>query len=142
MMRCTCFRVLATHALLLILPRLAFAQDELTTTTTLTSTTTILTTTVTLTSGGTSFTSTMTETTAVAGDPSMPTNGPVATGAMSYTGGAFQAAVLNSTNYYRSQHQAQALSWDENLASYAQDYAEKCQWQHSVGADVIPPQRS
>jgi len=56
----------------------------------------------------------------------------VPTGIVSYTGNALQAAVLNSTNYYRAQHQAGALTWDDGLASYAQDYANKCAWQHSV----------
>ncbi|KAK4546095.1 hypothetical protein LTR36_002232 [Oleoguttula mirabilis] len=58
---------------------------------------------------------------------------PSATGAISYTGEALQSAVLNSTNYYRTQHQASGLTWDTTLATYAQDYAEKCLWQHSGG---------
>ncbi|KAK4553037.1 hypothetical protein LTR86_009961 [Recurvomyces mirabilis] len=61
------------------------------------------------------------------------TAGPAATGAMSFTGDAFQAAVLNSTNYYRAQHQAGALSWNDTLAKFAQDTASKCIWQHSGG---------
>ncbi|KAK3113788.1 hypothetical protein LTR53_008566 [Teratosphaeriaceae sp. CCFEE 6253] len=59
--------------------------------------------------------------------------GAVATGAVSYSSDALRAAVLNSTNYYRAQHQAKALAWDDDLASYAQDYAKKCIWQHSDG---------
>lgn len=61
-----------------------------------------------------------------------------ATGAMSFQGSAIQDAVLNSTNYYRAQHQANAISWDDSLASYAQNYAQKCIWQHSVSSYLIP----
>ncbi|KAK5133672.1 hypothetical protein LTR08_007526 [Meristemomyces frigidus] len=52
---------------------------------------------------------------------------------MAFTGKAFSTAVLNSTNYYRAQHQASALVWDTTLAQYAQAYAEKCIWEHSGG---------
>ncbi|TKA72425.1 hypothetical protein B0A55_05407 [Friedmanniomyces simplex] len=69
----------------------------------------------------------------VAGGASQPTGAAVATGTIAYTGNALQAAVLNSTNYYRAQHQANALTWDDALANYAQDYAGKCIWQHSNG---------
>ncbi|KAK5123968.1 hypothetical protein LTR85_002165 [Meristemomyces frigidus] len=57
----------------------------------------------------------------------------LATGEASFTGEALQSAALNSTNYYRAQHQAGGLTWDTTLASYAQAYAEKCLWQHSGG---------
>ncbi|RMY79111.1 hypothetical protein D0863_00254 [Hortaea werneckii] len=51
---------------------------------------------------------------------------------MSYQDG-LEAAVLNSTNYYRSQHQASNLTWDSALADYAQDYSKNCKWEHSGG---------
>jgi recyclin-1 len=44
-----------------------------------------------------------------------------------------QADILNSTNFYRYEHNATALSWNASLASYAQSWASRCQWQHSGG---------
>lgn len=49
-----------------------------------------------------------------------------------YSGTQFQDAVLNSTNLYRKAYQAEPVTWDDSLASYAQNYAEKCVWEHSV----------
>ena len=51
---------------------------------------------------------------------------------MAWEGKGFRDAVLNSTNLYRSQHQANALTWDKNLASYAQDHADDCKFAHTV----------
>ncbi|KAK4695860.1 hypothetical protein P7C71_g1964, partial [Lecanoromycetidae sp. Uapishka_2] len=45
----------------------------------------------------------------------------------------FQAAILNSTNTYRTQHNATALVWNDTLATYAATYATKCDWGHSHG---------
>lgn len=137
--------VLAAQSLLFSLP--VRAQII---TTTLTWTTTVLTSTTTLTLDASLYASVTTETTAVpvsaspfssatlvAGDLSHTTSSAAAAtsataGAMGYTGAAFASAVLNSTNYYRAHHQAANLTWDATLASYAQNYAEKCLWQHSV----------
>lgn len=52
--------------------------------------------------------------------------------AMAWEGKGFRDAVLNSTNLYRGQHQADALKWDKTLASYAQDHADDCKFAHSV----------
>jgi len=52
--------------------------------------------------------------------------------AMAWEGKGFRDAVLNSTNFYRGQHQADALKWDKTLASYAQDHADDCKFAHSV----------
>ena len=46
---------------------------------------------------------------------------------------AFQSAVLNSTNTYRSQHNASDLTWNDTLASYAKSHASACQFAHSHG---------
>lgn len=43
-----------------------------------------------------------------------------------------QSSVLNSTNFYRKQHNASELTWNSSLATYAASYAEKCLWAHSV----------
>ncbi|KAF2766028.1 PR-1-like protein [Teratosphaeria nubilosa] len=52
---------------------------------------------------------------------------------MATSGQAFQSAVLNSTNYYRAQHQAKALTWNSDLASFAANYSSGCIWRHSGG---------
>lgn len=44
----------------------------------------------------------------------------------------FRSSILNSTNFYRAQHNATALTWNQSLATYAATYAEKCLWKHSV----------
>jgi Cysteine-rich secretory protein family len=44
-----------------------------------------------------------------------------------------QADILNSTNFYRYEHNATALTWNSSLASFAQSWASHCHWQHSGG---------
>lgn len=131
-MLCVTLRALVASFILLPAANLALAQNTATTTTTVTSITTVLT--ITKTISASTYQSVTTETTAIGGDSSSPTSSAsaTATGTMSYAGLAFQATVLNSTNYYRAQHQASALTWDNELSVYAQDYAKKCLWQHSV----------
>jgi len=122
-------RALAAHGLLLTYQTgLALARD----TTTLTSTSTAFTSTCTLNTGATACASTGSETILITGDPSQPTDSASSTGTMSWSGDSFQSAVLNSTNYYRGQHQASALTWDDTLAKYAETHAQACIWQHSV----------
>ncbi|OCK83900.1 hypothetical protein K432DRAFT_379040 [Lepidopterella palustris CBS 459.81] len=45
---------------------------------------------------------------------------------------AFKNAVLNTSNYYRAQHNASALSWNESLADFAQEWGNGCVFMHSV----------
>jgi len=45
----------------------------------------------------------------------------------------FQSTVLNSTNFYRSEHNATSLTWNSSLSSFALSWAQKCQWAHSHG---------
>ncbi|EXJ96443.1 hypothetical protein A1O1_01569 [Capronia coronata CBS 617.96] len=45
----------------------------------------------------------------------------------------FRTSVLNSTNFYRYEHNASYIYWNETLARYAQSYSEKCVWEHSHG---------
>ncbi|KAA6411950.1 MAG: hypothetical protein FRX48_04100 [Lasallia pustulata] len=46
----------------------------------------------------------------------------------SYPAGAdFISSVLNSTNFYRTQHNASALTWNNTLATYAATYANNCE---------------
>ena len=44
----------------------------------------------------------------------------------------FQSAILNSTNFFRTEHNATAVTWNSSLADYANNYATNCQFQHSV----------
>lgn len=39
---------------------------------------------------------------------------------------------LDNTNYYRSQYNASALTWNDTLANYAQRWSDQCHWAHSV----------
>ncbi|EEA24921.1 hypothetical protein TMatcc_008024 [Talaromyces marneffei ATCC 18224] len=45
----------------------------------------------------------------------------------------FENDILNQTNYYRRQHNASTLIWNETLAAYAKQWAEPCDWKHSGG---------
>jgi hypothetical protein len=45
---------------------------------------------------------------------------------------AFKSAVLNSTNTYRAQHNASALSWNTSLATFAANWGRACVFEHSV----------
>ena len=51
----------------------------------------------------------------------------------SSAGGDWQDEVLSSHNQYRSLHSASALTWDDTLASYAQQHASSCVFQHTGG---------
>ena len=42
-------------------------------------------------------------------------------------------SALNSTNDFRSQHNANPLNWNTSLANAASSWASKCQWKHSGG---------
>ncbi|KAI9158977.1 Protein PRY2 [Paramyrothecium foliicola] len=47
----------------------------------------------------------------------------------------FTSAILNSTNTFRTQHNASDLSWNDTLAEFAVDYLEEadCEFEHSGG---------
>ncbi|OLN86987.1 Repressed by EFG1 protein 1 [Colletotrichum chlorophyti] len=50
----------------------------------------------------------------------------------------FTSAVLNSTNFYRGEHHASDLSWNDTLAEFADDYlddmpGDSCDFSHSGG---------
>ena len=126
---------LAAHFLLLISTGHVLAQDA-GTTTTLTTTTTVFTSTTTITAGGNTYTSATTETVSLS-STLIRTAGVAATttstqaGSMSFEGD-LQAAVLNSTNFFRGLHQASNLTWDDTLADYAKNYSKGCVWEHSV----------
>ncbi|CEJ93167.1 hypothetical protein VHEMI08776 [[Torrubiella] hemipterigena] len=61
---------------------------------------------------------------------------PIPTGEPSYSNiPLFTAAILNSTNTYRSQHNASSVIWNNTLALYASEYLTKvqCVFEHSGG---------
>lgn len=43
----------------------------------------------------------------------------------------FTTTMLNYTNYYRYLHSVPFLEWNDSVASYAADYAQKCVWEHN-----------
>ncbi|KAK9441163.1 SCP-like extracellular protein [Metarhizium brunneum] len=51
------------------------------------------------------------------------------------TADTFTSAILNSTNFYRGEHNATAVSWNETLASFAADHLARsgCRFEHSGG---------
>ena len=44
----------------------------------------------------------------------------------------FQNSILNQSDAYRAQHNASDLAWNGSLETYARQYAQRCEWQHSV----------
>ncbi|KXT13090.1 hypothetical protein AC579_2144 [Pseudocercospora musae] len=131
------FRVLAKS--LFVGSALAAATDPYTT---LTSTTTVATstTTVTLTLSKIASTSVSAATHSTIDPPTqarlLASSTFTTTSALpsSTMGSSFQSEVLNSTNWYRAQHEAAPLTWNSTLADYAQNYAKRCVWKHSGGA--------
>ena len=45
---------------------------------------------------------------------------------------AFQRAILETHNFYRKDHNASALAWNMTSAAYAADWADACEFEHSV----------
>ena len=43
------------------------------------------------------------------------------------------SSALNSTNSFREEHNATALTWNTSLADAAASWASNCQWSHSGG---------
>jgi hypothetical protein len=63
--------------------------------------------------------------------PSIPSTAPQFTDTQQFT-----SAILNSTNFYRGQHNATALTYNETLAAFAAEYLEadeNCTFEHSGG---------
>ncbi|TWU74604.1 hypothetical protein ED733_000997 [Metarhizium rileyi] len=52
-------------------------------------------------------------------------------------GGDFQGEMIAAHNFYRGQHDAKPLSWNNNLAIDAQNWANTCNWAHdSTGENL------
>jgi len=45
----------------------------------------------------------------------------------------FRTSILNSTNFYRYEHSASYIYWNDTLAQYALNYSKNCVWEHSHG---------
>ena len=112
-----------------------YASDS-TITSTITSSTIVTTSTTTITLGQSTFASTtqipVTTIPSAAATTGMASGSNAGSGNGVYAGNQFQDAVLNSTNFYRKAYQAQPVTWNDTLAQYAQNYAENCEWEHSV----------
>ena len=133
---CFSLRALAAQFLFFIFFASIVVADLTITTTTLTSTTTVLTSTITVTTNGGTH-ETLTTATSTKKIKSKGIDEPSATmtwgrGHGDFSTSQLKSQVLNSTNYFRSQHEARALSWDPSLAQYAQRYVDRCVWEHSV----------
>lgn len=48
-----------------------------------------------------------------------------------------EQSVLDAHNKYRSQHGADPLTWNSDLASYAATYASSCVFEHTGGNPII-----
>lgn len=46
--------------------------------------------------------------------------------------GDFKGQMLDAHNFFRKQHSADPLVWDDKLATKALNWAKGCQWGHSV----------
>ncbi|KAH6651486.1 CAP domain-containing protein [Truncatella angustata] len=61
--------------------------------------------------------------------PTIPTNAPEFVSEDTFT-----SAILNSTNYYRTEHNASSVTWNSTLEDYASDYLDStCDFEHSGG---------
>lgn len=131
-MKCLSFRALAAQTLLSF-THLATA-DLSHVIVTLTSTTTIRTSTTTVTQSGRTHTTwtTVTPKTTSGRTPAASAAPMAGGGHSSYAGSVFESAVLNSTNFFRKQYLAEPVTWDAELARYAQRHAHECIWEHSV----------
>ncbi|OAQ68639.1 extracellular SCP domain-containing protein Pry1 [Pochonia chlamydosporia 170] len=51
--------------------------------------------------------------------------------------GNFKAEMIEAHNFFRGQHSAQPLTWNENLANKAQSWANTCNWSHSGSGENL-----
>jgi uncharacterized protein YkwD len=124
-------RLIQVLLLLNCLSRYVSAADTSTTTTTLFSTIAVTTETITISTHGRTIVTQTTETLPV------PTQTMAwGSGTGNYSSTALRAQALNSTNFFRKQYEANALTWDGGLAQYGQRHAEKCIWEHSVSCSI------
>lgn len=48
--------------------------------------------------------------------------------------GDFRQEMLDAHNFFRAQHGANPVSWNDDAANVAQNWANQCQWQHQVSS--------
>lgn len=46
--------------------------------------------------------------------------------------GDFRQEMLDAHNFFRAQHGANPVSWNDDAAAVAQNWANQCRWQHQV----------
>jgi hypothetical protein len=49
----------------------------------------------------------------------------------------FQNAILAATNFYRSEHNVSAVTWNTTSAKYALDWSSNCNFEHSVSPNLL-----
>ena len=54
--------------------------------------------------------------------------------------GKFQAAMLDTHNLFRKEHNATDLSWNDTLATFAANWTKACEFEHSVRPILYPSQ--
>ncbi|KAL3417816.1 SCP-like extracellular protein [Phlyctema vagabunda] len=58
---------------------------------------------------------------------------PEATSSQYTSDSTFQSSILDAHNFYRAQHNASDLSWNDTSADFAQDWSDECNFRHSGG---------
>ena len=46
--------------------------------------------------------------------------------------------MLSAHNFYRTEHNASALAWNATSATYAQNWANGCEFHHTVRLPLLP----
>lgn len=59
--------------------------------------------------------------------------GPAATSSQYTSDSEFQSSLLTAHNFFRDEHNASALAWNDTSAKYAVDWAQGCEFKHSGG---------
>jgi uncharacterized protein YkwD len=59
---------------------------------------------------------------------------PAATSSQYTSDSDFQSALLTAHNFFRDEHNATALTWNDTSANYGANYAKACAFQHSVSS--------
>ena len=63
----------------------------------------------------------------------VPLTAPYIIAAPGINDGNFQKAALNTHNADRARHGVPSVTWDNTLAQFAQNWANNCEFKHSVG---------
>jgi hypothetical protein len=67
------------------------------------------------------------------------TSAPQATSSQYTSDKVFQKAILDAHNFFRMEHNATALTWNDTSAKYAAKWAGRCNFEHSVSCRILFP---